>query len=150
MAVRWLSGVAVVAWGIAGLMPWWSSGVASALTPIEIAGVILDGRLPVPRALGLVPLTPFLGVAAALLALGWPDWRGPWLAQVVFGALSGAVVIAMPGRGPVSVGGMALLAATVLALGAIISMMRAPGGARPAGQARQTPRSAHARSDTSA
>lgn len=150
MTARWLSGSVVVAWGIAGMMPWWSNGVGAALTPVELAGVILDGRLPVPRALGLIPLTPFLGVVAALVALGYSDRQSPWFVQLVLGALSGAVVIAMPGRGPVGVGGMALLAATVLALGAVVAMLRAQGRGYPAGEIRQTRRSAHARSDTSA
>lgn len=120
--------------GLAGsLLPWWSSGLGSAIAPRQLSALVLSGGFGplVPRLAGAALLLPLLAVALLLASFGLRRWVRP-VRACAFGCLAavGVVLLWAPNRGSLGAGGLAVLAGAGLTLAALLTdRTRAPAGA---------------------
>lgn|GEM_PF-6724642 len=122
-AAPWLAAAAAAASLAGSVLPWWSSGLGSAIAPAQLSALVLSGGFTplVPRLAGAALLIPLLGVALLVASLGLR--RGVRPVRVgAFGCLAslGAVLLWAPNRGSLGAGGLAVLAAAGLSLAALL------------------------------
>jgi hypothetical protein len=116
-------------------MPWWSSGLGSAIVPGQLSALVLSGGFSplVPRFVGAALLLPLFAVALLLASFGLRRGVRPVRAGA-FGCLAavGAVLLWAPNRGSLGGGGLAVLAGAGISLAAIL-IDRSPAPARTDG-----------------
>lgn len=132
-----LAAAAVVASLAGSLLPWWSSGLGSAIAPRQLSALVLSGGFSplVPRLAGAALLVPLLAVALLLASFGLRRGVRP-IRACAFGCLAavGAVLLWAPNRGSLGAGGLAVLVAAGLSLAALL-VERSPAPARTGGRA---------------
>jgi hypothetical protein len=129
----YLAAAAAAAAAAASVLPWWSSGLGSAIAPTQFSALVLSGGFGalVPRLLGTALLLPLLAVAFLLASFGLSRGVRPARASAfVCLAVVGAVVMWSPNRGSLGAGSLAVLAGAGLSLAAFLIDRSSPS-ARP-------------------
>lgn len=134
-APGWLTGAAAAASLGGSLLPWWSSGLGSAIAPRQLSALVLSGGFSplVPRLVGAALLLPLLAVALLLASFGLRRGVRP-VRACAFGCLAAVVAVLLwaPNRGSIGGGGLAVLAGAGISLAAIL-IDRSPAPARTDG-----------------
>lgn len=123
-APLYLAGAGAAASLTASILPWWSSGLGSAIAPPQLSAMVLSGGFAplVPRPLGAVLLLPLLAVSLLVGSLGLR--RGVRLVRAgAVGCLAvvGALLLWAPNRGSLGAGGLAVLAGAGLSLWSMLA-----------------------------
>ena len=134
-APGYLAAAAAAASLAGSLLPWWSSGLGSAIAPRQLSALVLSGGFSplVPRLVGAALLLPLLAVALLLASFGLRRGVRP-IRACAFGCLVpvGALLLWAPNRGSLGWGGLAVLAGAGLSLVAFL-IDRSPAPARTGG-----------------
>jgi hypothetical protein len=132
-APAWLAAAGAAASLAGSSLPWWSSGLGSAIAPPQLSALVLSGQFTplIPRLVGAALLLPLLAVALLVASLGLRRGVRP-VRVCAFGCLAavGAVLLLAPNRGSLGTGGLAVLAGAGLSLGALLSGRPARTGPR--------------------